>query len=104
MRLDYLTDVEPSFNPMVRLYDFDPTQVELIRSHVFALANGSVEEVLVHELRFITAIDNCQLSFKTGAKDLGIRELGGNATLECTLTPETWSKVAGYHGMVLGIS
>jgi len=81
---------------MVRLYDFDPSQVELIRAGVLELANGSLDEVRVHELPFVIPLADCQLYFKVDNSDFGVREMETKGKLVCTLARTTWLKVAGY--------
>jgi hypothetical protein len=92
MKLQYLADGSPDC-PLIRLYDFQPSEAERLKELFDSLANGSRTSALLHEQTGIESVDACHLDLRLGTRDVGIAQKGLLA-FECTLTREGWSEVA----------
>ena len=92
MKLEYLASGSPD-GPLVRLYEFDTTGAQRLREAFRSLADGSLEEMALHEEWWIKSIAGCQLKLRMGPRDLGIVERLPSK-FECTLTVEGWSEMA----------
>ncbi len=94
MRLEFLPD---GFDdcPLVRLYDFDHTEVAQLFAGLSALACCERESIAVHDLPGAEAVSGSRLLLRTGSRDRGMVRLPGPASFECVLTPQSWDNVAG---------
>jgi hypothetical protein len=93
MKLEYLPDGSDDC-PLIRLYDFTPTEVEHLRSAIDGLASGATQSVAVHELRGVIPIDGCRLTLERQKWDGAIVQRGPNH-FECGFTADTWDNIAG---------
>ena len=92
MKLEYLASGSPDC-PLVRLYEFDTTGAKRLREAFRSLADGSRQDIPLHEEWWIKSIAGCHLDLRSGAKDLGVVERLPSK-FECVLTAEAWSEVA----------
>lgn len=81
--------------PLIRLYDFDRTEVARLFAALSALASRNVESLALHDLPGVEAVADCRLFLRAGAKDKGAVCLPGLARFDCVLTAESWDNVAG---------
>lgn len=98
MKLDFLNlgDDTLEYRRMIRLFDFKCDEAALIHSQTLGLTSGALTALAVHDLRFVTPIDNIKFIFRLADKDYGICQIESNSTFECKLTLSTWKEVAGY--------
>lgn len=96
MKLEYLPDGSDDC-PLSRVYDFDPNQALELQRLVECLADGSRDNLSVHELPFVTSVDDCQLVFNVGERDLGIANINRNR-FSCLLTRASWENIVGLMG------
>jgi hypothetical protein len=93
MKLEFLKEGS-QYSPLIRLYEFDPTEVMKLRRLVGVLAAGSLQSVRLDNQAWVTAIDGCRLLLGRDTWDEGIRIIGP-LEFECLLTPDRWSNVGG---------
>lgn len=93
MQLDFLSD-DDSDCPLIRLYRFTPVEVVKLHDAVVELATRRIQEIVVHQLPFVEAIDGCQLTLCASSLDQSVMKMN-TSTFECRLTSETWDNVAG---------
>lgn len=94
MRLEFLPDGSDDC-PLIRLSDFDCTEVAWLFADLSALASSERESIAVHDLPGVESISECRLFLRTGARDRGVAQLPCLKSFECELTPESWDNVAG---------
>jgi hypothetical protein len=92
MKLEYFAEGSPDC-PLIRLYEFDTTGAKRLREAFRSLADGSRQDIPLHEEWWVQSIAGCHLDLRLGAKDLGIVERLPSK-FECVLTPQAWSEVA----------
>jgi hypothetical protein len=92
MRLEFLPDGSLDY-PLIRLFDFTPAEAARLGAVVLDLAVGRAQRVSVHALPGVTAVDGCELVFRTRSWNQGIVRVGPVA-FENGLTADTWDNVA----------
>lgn len=93
MRLAFLAEGSPDC-PLIRLYDFQPADVQRLDRIFDSLANGSRKELRLDQESFIEPIDGCRVRLRVGTCDAGIAQTRPSE-FDCILTPGGWSNVAG---------
>jgi hypothetical protein len=94
MKIEYLADGSPDC-PLVRLFEFTPTELQRLYSEIMSLASETTRSVAVHELPGVESIGGCRLTFLTDRRDKGMVRVAGPAEFECRVTPTSWDNVAG---------
>jgi hypothetical protein len=94
MKLDYLIDGSPDC-PLIRLYDFTPSEARQFLTAVTGLASGAEKRVEVHRLPFVEAIKGCRLVLILRQWDQAIIRGGVPTEFECGFTAGTWDNIAG---------
>jgi hypothetical protein len=94
MKLEFLPDGSDDC-PLVRLYDFDRTDVARLFDGLTALASRERDDIAVHDLPGVEAVSGCRLLLRNGATNRGVVRLPGPASFTCILTRESWDNVAG---------
>lgn len=89
MKIDYLKDGSDDC-PLIRLYDFDGKDAQMLRRTFQALADGSMERA---RLEAVESVDGTQLSFGRSPRNRGVVETGLRC-FEVELSPEGWQLVA----------
>jgi len=92
MKLEYLASGSPDC-PLIRLYEFDTTGAKRLREAFRSLADGSRQDIPLHEEWWMESIAGCHLDLRSGSRDLGVVERLPSK-FECVLTPESWSEIA----------
>jgi hypothetical protein len=62
--------------PLIRLYEFKPSEAQSLRRITLQLARGRAQTVPLRKEQGILAIGGCQLSLRRGEKDRGVFETG----------------------------
>ena len=93
MRLEFLPSGSTDC-PLIRLFEFTPTEAQELREAVADLAAGRVERILVHALPGVEAVNGCELVLCRRAWDQSIAQVGP-MSFECGFTVGTWENVAG---------
>jgi hypothetical protein len=92
MKLQFLADGSPDC-PLIRLYDFQPTDAQRLKELFDCLATGSRTSVSLHEEPGIEPVARCRLSLQVGKRNSGIIQ-EGPLSFELILTAAGWSDVA----------
>lgn len=61
MKLQFLPDDSGSA-PLIRLFDFDPSEAKLLQDELEKLASGELDRVAIHELPFIQVLNEIELT------------------------------------------
>jgi len=93
MKLEYLPAGSPDC-PLIRLYEFDVTGARRLREAFRSLADGSRQDIPLHEEWWVESIAGCHLDLRLGQRDLGVVERLPSK-FECVLTAEVWLEMAG---------
>ena len=89
LKLDYLKEGSDEC-PLVRIYDFDSTEIRRLHRTFESLADGSVEEA---QLEGVESVDGTQITFRRSMRDRGIIE-ANSGYFEVALAPEGWRLAA----------
>jgi len=92
MKLEFLAE-GPSDCPLIRLYDFDVAGAMRLREAFRCLADGSRQDIPLHEEWWIEPIAECHLDLRLGVRDLGIVQRLP-MRFESVLTAEAWADMA----------
>ena len=92
MKLEYLAEGSPDC-PLIRLFEFDATGASRLREAFRSLADGSRQDIPLHEEWWVESIAGCHLDLRLGTRDLGVVERLPSK-FECVLTAEEWSEIA----------
>jgi len=92
MKLEYLATGSPDC-PLIRLYEFDATGAKRLREAFRSLADGSRQDIPLHEEWWVESIAGCHLDLRLGPRDLGVVERLPSK-FECVQTAESWSEIA----------
>jgi hypothetical protein len=93
MLLEYLPDGS-TVCPLLRLFNFSPTEALQLQQATVGLAAGAVNEFVVNDMSGVRGIARCRLTLKAGKRDIGVSHLGENS-FECVLNPDTWDNISG---------
>ncbi len=91
MKLEYLAEGSPDC-PLVRLYEFDATGAKRLREAFRSLADGSRQDIPLHEEWWVEPVDGCHLDLRLGARDLGVVQRLPMA-FDCVSTDEAWMEM-----------
>jgi hypothetical protein len=60
------------------------------------LSRGTIREIALHRLPWLTTVDGCELTLRSAAGDRGVLPAarGKGLSFECALTPRSWETVA----------
>jgi hypothetical protein len=81
--------------PLIRLFEFTPTEAARLQAAVAGLATGMSERVEVHEIDGVESIENCRLALVARDWNQGVVRMDLGAYFECGFTVATWDNVAG---------
>ena len=93
MKMEFLPDGSLDC-PLIGLYDFDTKQACHLHSLILQLANGTVNEVSLHEAFWMEAIDGCSLILLVADTDQGIIWVAESGNFFCNLRFCSWASVA----------
>ena len=94
MRLEYLARGSPDC-PLIRLYDFQPSEAAALLAAIGTLASSSAERIELHQLPFVESVGGCELALTRRLRDLAVVRGSHPHRFECGFTAETWDDVAG---------
>lgn len=94
MRLEYLASGSPDC-PLIRLYDFQPSEAAALLAAIGTLAASSAERIEVHQLPFAESVGGCELALTRRIRDIAVVRGSLHNQFECGFTAETWDNVAG---------
>ena len=91
VKLEYIAEGSRDC-PLIRLYSFDQQELLRLREGVEALSKKTAQSTFLHDQPGIESVDSCELTLRSGARDLGVLQTGPSR-FECVLTPDTWECV-----------
>ena len=91
VKLEYIAEGSKDC-PLIRLYSFDQQELLRLREAVAALSKETAQSISLHEQPGIEPINSCELTLRSGTRDLGVLK-AGLLKFECVLTPDTWECV-----------
>ena len=80
--------------PLIRLFDFDPSEAKRLVGIFTQLADGSLQSVVLTETSGFEPIAGCCLVLRVGEKNHGILAKG-IGSFECILEKSQWEQVVG---------
>lgn len=80
--------------PLVRLYDYGPSDLAALRDLCLALAAGRLEEVSLDNQPWVNAIGSCRFVLRRSRISRGVRAPTADAPFVMEYTNEGWLEVA----------
>jgi hypothetical protein len=93
MKLEYIHGGSEDC-PLIRFYDFKPTEIARLRRMVQSLARGSLKSISLDECEGVKAICGCRLTLRSGSRDEGIHATETDH-FECDVTSSKWGEIDG---------
>jgi hypothetical protein len=93
MKIEFLKSGSPDC-PLIRLYEFKPSEAQSLRRIALQLARGRIQRVPLHNEQGILAIGGCQLALSREERDRGVFETGP-LEFKWALTGAGWLSVSG---------
>jgi hypothetical protein len=93
MKVEYL-EIGSNDCPLIRLYEYNQSEVHLLRELVRELATGVRERASLQDEAWAVPVGGCCLSLRRGSQDIGIRQ-AVPLNFECVLSSAGWSNVGG---------
>jgi hypothetical protein len=93
MILEFLPDGSPDC-PLIRLFDFTPSEAGQLQTALTQLASGAVKRVAIHEMPGVESLGGCRLTFLSRSWDQAVIAKGDPADFECGFTPGRWEDMA----------
>ena len=93
VKIEYLAEGSNQC-PLIRLDEFDRTEIEELRQLVKSLSVGSLSEASLKDKPWIESVGGCDINLRLGDRDEGIRQRGA-MTFECVLTSSGWNNIEG---------
>jgi len=93
MKMEFLRSGAPDC-PLIRLYEFRPSEAQSLRRIALQLAKGRTPAVPLRKEQGIEAVGGCQLTLSRGEKDRGVSETSA-LELAWVLTGGGWLSVSG---------
>lgn len=80
--------------PLIRLFDFDPSEAKRLVGIFSKLAEGCLQSVVLTEIPGFEPVSGCCLVLRVGEKNHGIMAKG-SGSFECILDMSRWEQVVG---------
>lgn len=80
--------------PLIRLFDFEPSEGKRLVGILSQLADGSLQSVALTEIPGFEPVAGCCLVLRVGEKNHGIFAKG-SGSFECILERSRWEQVVG---------
>jgi hypothetical protein len=80
--------------PLIRLYEYTPSDVWRLRDLVSELALGVRQSASLENESWAVFVGGCRLDLRRDSRDTGIRQVGP-LRFECALSSSGWSNVEG---------
>lgn len=93
MKFEYLSDGSKGC-PLIRLYDFSRTEVQLLRQLIRLLATGERELIALQNEFWVQPVRGCCLTLRQAKRNYGVRQ-ADNPTFDCELNSSGWNNVEG---------
>lgn len=93
MKLEYIENGSDDW-PLIRLFDFAPTEAHQLWVVCTGLASGTVARVEIHGLPHVESVGGCRLTFVLRSWDQCVVRRPGSLDFECGLTAGRWDDQA----------
>lgn len=96
MKIEHLTNTNPAHptDSILRVFDFDASEACQFGEIMAKLARGSISQIDLCGLPFVTSIGGCRLGLKVDSTDKGIIRVS-DTVFECILTRTGWENAKG---------
>ncbi len=94
MKIEYLEGNEWPF-PLVRLFDYQPDEVNLLRHACNDLADGHLNAFALHDQSWTQSIAGCRFYWCVTSNDMGVRLPKHGEALVLEYSDEAWREVEG---------
>lgn len=94
MKIEYLEGDQPPL-PLVRLFDFQPEEVNALRKACNDLADGRISEFAMHQQPWARPVNGCRFVWRASSKDVGVRVSAPDQPLVLEYSDEAWREVEG---------
>jgi len=92
LKLEYLHEGSTDC-PLIRLYDYEPSDVVALRESCLALADGRLREVSLDRQAWVNAIGGCCFVFRSARTNRGVRDRKGDEPFVMECADEGWREV-----------
>lgn len=92
MKIEFLAEGSPDC-PLIRIFQFQPGEVEALRTACRELAEGNRTEFALHEQPWIEAVGGCAFVWKAGTKDIGVSLPRAGDPFVFVFSDEGWREV-----------
>lgn len=92
MKIEFLPEGSPEC-PLIRIFQFQPGEVEALRTACRELADGKRTEFALHEQPWVEAVGDCAFIWKAGLKDIGVRLPQDGKPFILIFSNEGWREV-----------
>lgn len=92
MKIEFHPEGSPDC-PLIRIFHFQPEEVEALRTACRELAYGKRTEFALHEQPWIDAVGSCAFIWKAGTKDIGVRLPQAGDPFVFNFSDEGWHEV-----------
>jgi hypothetical protein len=101
MKIEFLAEGADAC-PLIRLFDFQTSEVKDLRTACRQLASGRIAEFALHEQPWIESVEGCRLLWRAGPKDKGIALPQAGSVFVLEYSSEGWRDVSGLLRPFLG--
>jgi hypothetical protein len=92
MKLELLTDGTPEC-PLVRLFEYQLKEVNLLRDICNKLVDGHLSEIALNEEPWVKPIAGCRFIWRVSPRDVGVRLPPPGEPLVLEYSDEAWREV-----------
>lgn len=93
VKLEFLE--ESSDGPTILLSGSDPNEAARLRKEFRELSEWPTRRLSLHELPFIEAVNQCEVTASSGSRDVGVKQKSEAPSFNWILKQLTWSNVEG---------
>ncbi len=91
MKLEFLPEGSDD-GALIRLYGFDVAGAMRLREAFRSLADGSRQNIPLHQEWWVESLAECHLDLRLGVRDLGVVQRLA-MSFDCVLTAEAWMEM-----------
>ena len=95
MKMELLAAGGELHRPLIRLFDYQTDEVNLLRLACLELAYGRIAQFALHEQPWCNPIGDCQFFLRTAPTDIGIEVPNSGGAFVTLYSKEAWLEVEG---------
>lgn len=92
-KLEHLNDGSEDC-PLIRLYDFEPSDLGILTNACVSLAQGRLTELSLDDQPWVAVVGRCQFMLRAGSSNRGIRYHAADGSFVMEYNCEGWMEVA----------